>query len=231
MVSSQATLRPLSVAIPGFPLGLDMTVDNSSWLTTPRSAPDDRPLPQPKSRRGQRPTSNHSDLISKINLLDLATEITAIIFRQAHKPPDLHYLVPSGAGPLIPRKYNLPLVVSKEWYRRVRPIYYETLRLTWLRMSDFIEHVQRYELGVYVRRIHISIVGKNFYKVIKSHGDEPPRLSSAQLCMLISQYLDAPLATFALCLDSLACLKDLTLSFSDCRGGEISLQSIPIQCR
>jgi hypothetical protein len=190
--------------------------------------------------RRQRP----KELVSKINILDLPTETTATIFRYAHKPKDFHFLLPSGAGPLIPRAYNLPLTVSKEWYRRVMPIYYETLRLTWLRVPEFVENVQRYpeSMGRYINSIHVRITGKSFYKVVKAEGSgggrkqfpqggEDPhpttsKLSTAQLYLLIGQYIDTPLATFALCLNSLACLKDLTLRFTDCKGGEVSLQSL-----
>ena len=188
----------------------------------PRSAP---------SRR--RPPPATKDLQSKINLLDLPTETTAAIFRYAHKPKDFHFLLPSGAGPLTLRAYNLPLTVSKEWYRRARPIYYETLRLTWRRIPDFVESVQRYDgLGRCISGIHIKVSGKSFYKVIKggaedSGGGGGSRFSNAQLCLLIGQYIDTPLATFALCLDTLACVRDLTLRFTDCKGSEVSLQSIP----
>jgi hypothetical protein len=173
---------------------------------------------------------NQKSVLSKINILDLPTETTATIFRYAHKPKDFHFLLPSGAGPLIPRAYNLPLTVSKEWYRRALPIYYETLRLTWLRIPEFVENVQRFEkFRRYINGIHVRIQGKAFYKVVKGEGrkggEEAPKLSSAQLCLLIGQYIDTPLATFALCLDSLSCLKDLTIRFTDCKGSEVSLQS------
>jgi len=184
----------------------------------PRSAP---------SRRRPPPATKH--LQSKINLLDLPTETTATIFRYAHKPKDFHFLLPSGAGPLTLRAYNLPLTVSKEWYRRVRPIYYETLRLAWRRIPDFIENVQRYEgLARCISGVHIKISGKNFYQFLKRNEEQlASRYSNAQVCLLIGQYIDTPLVTFALCLDTLACVKDLTLRFSDCKGGEVSLQSIP----
>jgi hypothetical protein len=198
--------------------------------------PDDhRPLPRSgPSRRIPRTLTTQADLVSKINLLDLATEITAVIFRYAHKPKDFHYLIPSGAGPLIHRKYNLPLAVSKEWYRRVLPIYFETLRLTWLKLPDFVENMQRYSgLNCYVQSIHVKIVGKSLYKVIRSHEAReeartgvPSRVSPAQQYLLVSQYIDAPLSTFALCLDMLNCVKDLTLRFTECKGGEVTLQSI-----
>ena len=173
--------------------------------------------------------------MSKINLLDLATEVTAVIFRYAHKPKDFHFLLPSGAGPLTLRKYNLPLTVSKEWYRRVRPIYYETLQLTWHKLPDFVENVQRYEaLQRYIVSIHIRIIGQAVYKVVKggerNEGDK--RVSEAQLVLLLGQYIDSPLASFALCLDSLICIRDFTLRFTECKGGEVSLQSIfPISGR
>jgi hypothetical protein len=192
----------------------------------------DRPLPRSgPSRRTPRSPAQQASVVSKINLLDLATEITAVIFRYAHKPTDFHFLLPSGAGPLISRKYNLPLTVNKEWYRRVLPIYYETLRLTWLKLPDFVENIQRYEgLACYVQSIHIRIIGKTFYKVVRGHearnGQYGQKLSGAQLWLLVGQYIDAPLSTFALCLDWLGCLADLTLRFTDCKGGEVSLQSI-----
>jgi hypothetical protein len=191
-----------------------------------------RPIPsRPAFLRAPRPRTNRKDLVSKINLLDLATEVTAVIFRYAHKPKDFHFLLPSGAGPLIPRKYNLPLNVSKEWYRRVRPIYYETLRLTWQKIPDFVENVQRYDpLARYIQSIHVRIVGKAFYKAVSPKrvpggGEDQGRLSPAQLQLLVTQYIDTPLMTFAICLDSLVCIKDLTLRFTDCKGGEVSLQS------
>ena len=53
------------------------------------------------------------------------------------------------------------------------------------------------------------------------------KYSLAQVLLLIEQYIDNPLAAFALCLDSLLCLRDLTLRFTECKGGEVSLQSIP----
>jgi len=208
-----------------------------SLTTFPRSPPDqhhNQHLPRSSTtahrilRKQPIPSSSRKPVVSKINLLDLATEITAVIFRYAHKPKDFHFLLPSGAGPLIPRKYNLPLTVSREWYRRVRPIYYETLRLTWLRVPEFVEMIQREDvLGDYIQSIHVKIEGKQFYKVVRSQearGDI--KLSDAQLCLLIAQYIDAPLMTFALCLDSLVSIKDMTLRFSDCKGGEVSLQSI-----
>jgi hypothetical protein len=77
----------------------------------------------------------------------------------------------------------------------------------------------------------VKITGKTFYKFAKgSKGEDTSgsvKLSNAQMCLLIGQYIDTPLATFALCLDSLVCLKDLTLRFTDCKGGEVSLQSNP----
>ena len=172
--------------------------------------------------------------MSKINLLDLATEVTAVIFRYAHKPKDFHYLLPSGAGPLTLRKYNLPLTVCKEWYRRVRPIYYETLQLTWYKLPDFVDNVQRYDaLQRYIVSIHVRVVGQSVYKVLKSGGGEfkgdgmeVGRISEAQMVLLLGQYVDSPLASFALCLDSLVCIRDLTLRFTECKGGEVSLQSI-----
>ena len=127
----------------------------------------DRLLPRSAPSR-RRPPPATKDLQSKINLLDLPTETTATIFRYAHKPKDFHYLLPSGAGPLTLRAYNLPLTVSKEWYRRVRPIYYETLRLTWRRIPDFVENVQRYDgLGRCIGSVHVMISGKSFYKLIR----------------------------------------------------------------
>ena len=156
-----------------------------------------------------------------------------MIFRYAHKPKDFHYLLPSGAGPLTLRKYNLPLTVSKEWYRRVRPIYYETLQLTWYKLPDFVENVQRYDaLQRYIVSIHVRVVGQSVYKVVKSGGEwkgdgvEVGRRSEAQIVLLLGQYVDSPLASFALCLDSLVCIRDLTLRFTECKGGEVSLQSI-----
>jgi hypothetical protein len=99
-------------------------------------------------------------------------------------------------------------------------------------MPEFVENIQRYDgLGVCVQRIHIRIVGKHFYKTVKGKGqmeDQEVAISGPQMLLLILQYLDSPLATFALCLGSLACLKDLTLRFTDCRGGEVSLQSISL---
>ena len=189
-------------------------------------------LRPPPFRLILRPQPNQADLVSKINLLDLATEITAVIFRYAHKPKDFHYLLPSGAGPLIPRKYNLPLTVSKEWYRRVRPIYYETLRLTWTGIPEFTENIQRYDsLPCYIRSVHIKIRGNTFYKTINHQGsrrggEETHKFTAAQLWLLVGQYIEYPLATFALCLDSLICVRDLTLRFTECKGGEVSLQSI-----
>jgi hypothetical protein len=194
---------------------------------------NDRPIPRSgPSRRIPRSPANQASVVSKINLLDLAPEVTAVIFRYAHKPKDFHFLLPSGAGPLISRKYNLPLTVSKEWYRRVLPIYYETLRLTWLKLPDFVENIQQYDgLARYVQSVHIRIIGKSFYKVVRSHearnGQPGQKLSGAQLWLLVGQYIDSPLTTFALCLDWLVCLTDLTLRFTDCKGGEVSLQSMP----
>jgi len=197
-------------------------------------AATDRVLPRSAPSR-RRPPPATKDLQSKINLLDLPTETTATIFRYAHKPKDFHYLLPSGAGPLTLRAYNLPLTVSKEWYRRARPIYYETLRLTWRRIPDFVESVQRYDgLGRCISGVHVKISGKSFYKVIKGGTEDgvggASRYSNAQLCLLIGQYIDIPLATFALCLGTLACVKDLTLRFTDCKGSEVSLQSNPCSC-
>jgi hypothetical protein len=207
--SSSRLLPPL----PAIPVS-QSTVASNRLL--PRSAP---------SRR--RPVPATKDLQSKINLLDLPTETTATIFRYAHKPKDFHFLLPSGAGPLTLRPYNLPLTVSKEWYRRARPIYYEILRLAWRRIPDFVESVQRYDgLGRCISSVHVKISGKSFYKVIKGGSEDGAGYSNAQLCLLIGQYIDTPLATFALCLDTLACVKDLTLRFTDCKGNEVSLQSI-----
>jgi hypothetical protein len=206
-----------------------------SLTSLPRSPPDQHQPPPSRSttsvtRIPRKQPINHNarkPVVSNINILDLATEITAVIFRYAHKPRDFHYLLPSGAGPLIPRKYNLPLTVSKEWYRRVRPIYYETLRLTWLRMPEFVEMIQREDvLADYIQSIHVKIEGKHFYKVVRGQeGKSEMKLSDAQLCLLIGQYVDAPLMTFSLCLDSLVSIKDLTLRFTECKGGEVSLQS------
>ena len=83
----------------------------------------------------------------------------------------------------------------------------------------------------YIQSIHIRIVGQSFYKIITTRKgnngtEELARLSTAQLTLLIAQYIDSPLITFAICLDSLVCIKDLTLRFSECKGGEVSLQSI-----
>jgi hypothetical protein len=203
-------------------------------VTYPRSPRPLRPTPTAHRRLPQK-----SPPVSKINLLDLATEVTAVIFRYAHKPKDFHYLLPSGAGPLTLRKYNLPLTVSKEWYRRVRPIYYETLQLTWYKLPDFVENVQRYEqLQRYIVSIHVRIVGQAVYKVVKGGGGVvgerkdgaggEGRVSEAQLMLLLGQYIDFPLASFALCLDSLVCIRDLTLRFTECKGGEVSLQSISL---
>ena len=150
--SSSSRLLPPLPAIPA----LSQSIVATNRLL-PRSAPSRRrPLPATK------------DLQSKINLLDLPTETTATIFRYAHKPKDFHFLLPSGAGPLTLRPYNLPLTVSKEWYRRARPIYYEILRLAWRRIPDFIESVQQYDgLGRCISGVHVKISGKSFYKVIK----------------------------------------------------------------
>jgi hypothetical protein len=206
-------------------------------LTIAVSPDDHRPLPRSgPSRRIPRSLTNQADLVSKINLLDLATEITAVIFRYAHKPKDFHYLLPSGAGPLIHRKYNLPLTVSKEWYRRVLPIYFETLRLTWLKLTEFIENIQRNPgLNCYVQSVHIKIVGQSLYSMIRSQEARQEartgiasRISPAQKHLLVGQYIDAPLSTFALCLDMLACVKDLTLRFTECKGGEVTLQCISL---
>lgn len=84
-------------------------------------------------------------------------------------------------------------------------------------------------LGDYIQSIHVKIEGKQFYKVVRgqeSRMSEGTKLSDAQWCLLIGQYIDSPLMTFALCLDSLVQLRDLTLRFTDCKGGEVSLQSI-----
>jgi len=164
---------------------------------------------------------------SKINLLDLPTETTATIFRLAHKPRDFHFLLPSGAGPLRTRKYNLPLTVSKEWYRRVRPLYYERLRLNWLRIPDFVENVQRYDVARFVQRVDVRVQGSAFYRAIQGRGGEGPGgkvISNAQMKFLVLQYVDLPLMTFGLVLDSLPCIKELTLRFSDCKGDEVSMQ-------
>ena len=213
----------------------------SSSPSSSSRPPPSRDPPAPDRLRLRRAPSrrhppNQTFLLSKINILDLPTETTATIFRHAHKPKDFHYLLPSGAGPLIPRAYNLPLTVSKEWYRRVMPIYYETLRLSWIRVPDFVENVQKLHesLGRYINSVHVKISGKQFYKAVKGDhlryrrkddGGSTVKLSNAQMCLLIGQYIDTPLATFALCLDLLFCLKDLTLRFTDCMGGEVSLQS------
>lgn len=237
-------LRPSSPQpIPSIITSFDPPRRSLSLPSSPGSVPADRSnlarvattLHTAPSRRLARSLINPADLVSKINLLDLATEITAIIFRYAHKPKDFHYLLPSGAGPLIHRKYNLPLTVSKEWYRRAQPIYYEDLRLTWLRIPNFVENIQRFErLTVYIQSVHIRISGKTFYKTIRrgdervgfvAGSEEGARLSVAQLLLWVGQYLESPLATFAIVLDSLVCLKDLTLRFVECKGGEVSLQS------
>lgn len=212
-------------------------------VTQSHNAPKQRPTEAEKGTASplrSRPSAlrriirqpNPADVVSKINLLDLATEITAVIFRYAHKPKDLLFLLPSGAGPLIPRKYNLPLTVSKEWYRRARPIYYETLRLTWPRIPEFTENIQRYEiLACYIQSIHVKLDGTSFYKAVRSQdpgrrGDDAQKVTPAQLYMWAGQFLDSPLATFALCIDSLVCIRDLTLRFTEFRGTEVSLQSI-----
>jgi len=233
-VSSSTTVQTQELSHP------DSGRLSRSLTTLSHSPPDHSRLHQPLLPRSsttvhripRKPPTNHASrkpVVSKINLLDLATEITAVIFRYAHKPKDFHYLLPSGAGPLIPRKYNLPLTVSKEWYRRVRPIYYEMLRLTWIRTPEFVDMIQREDiLGDYIRSIHVKIEGKQFYKVVRaqeSRMSEGTKLSDAQWCLLISQYIDSPLMTLALCLDSLVQLRDLTLRFTDCKGGEVSLQS------
>jgi hypothetical protein len=98
-------------------------------------------------------------------------------------------------------------------------------------MPDFVEMIQRVDVITdYIQSIHIKIEGKTFYKAVRGQEGrltESNKLSEAQWVLLIGQYIEAPLVTFALCLDSLHCLTDLTLRFTDCRGGEISLQSTP----
>src|SRR5271156_3246334 len=204
MVQLQDTplvVRPSSPQpLPSITTSFDVPRRSLSMPSSPGSVPADRsnlargatttlrPVP---SRRLARSPINPADLVSKINLLDVATEITAIIFRYSHKPKDFHYLLPSGAGPLIHRKYNLPLTVSKEWYRRAQPIYYEDLRLTWARMPNFVENIQRFErLAVYIQSVHIRISGKTFYKTVRRREDrvgfvagseDGARLSAAQL--------------------------------------------------
>lgn len=82
-------------------------------------------------------------------------------------------------------------------------------------------------LADYIHSIHVKIEGKQFYKVVRGQeGKSEMKLSDAQLCLLIGQYIDAPLLTFALCLDSLVSIRDLTLRFTNCKGGEVSLQSL-----
>ena len=190
----------------------------------PHPVPSGIPPPFRVPRRPIRPTKAPP---SKINLLDLPTETTATIFRHAHKPRDFHFLLPSGAGPLRTRKYNLPLTVSKEWYRRVRPLYYERLRLSWGRIPDFVENVQRSDVARFVQRVDVRVQGSAFYRAIQGRGGEGPGgkiISSAQMKIYVLQYVDLPLMTFGLVLDSLPCLRDLTLRFSDCKGDEVSMQ-------
>jgi hypothetical protein len=162
---------------------------------------------------------------SKINLLDLPTETTTQIFRHAHKPNDFHFLLPSGAGPLRPRKYNLPLTVCREWYRRARPVWFERLRLNWLRVPDFVEAVQRYDVGRFVKRVDVRVQGKELHRAFGTK-----KLSSAQMALLVLQYVDLPVGLFGLVFGGLECVKDLTLRFSDCRGDEVSMQckSLPL---
>ena len=96
-----------------------------------------------------------------------------------------------------------------------------------------MENVQRYEqLQRYIVSIHVRIVGQAVYKVVKGgsagerkEGSGEGRVSEAQLILLLGQYIDSPLASFALCLDSLVCIRDLTIRFTECKGGEVSLQS------
>jgi len=199
----------------------------------PRHANEPHPVPSGNPlafRLPRRPVRSTKAPPSKINLLDLPTETTATIFRHAHKPRDFHFLLPSGAGPLRTRKYNLPLTVSKEWYRRVRPLYYERLRLSWLRIPDFVENVQRYDVARFVQRVDVRVQGSAFYRAIQGRGGEGPGgkiISNAQMKIFVLQYVDLPLMTFGLVLDSLPCLRDLTLRFSDCKGDEVSMQCKP----